>query len=108
MNRVRAWNPSGNVWRENPRGMADYTITFARSARKELERLSNDLGARILAKIEALSDNPRSGGVIKLHGQKSLWRLRVGDYRVVYSIDDLDRKIDVSVIRHRRDVYRDL
>jgi mRNA interferase RelE/StbE len=88
--------------------MADYSITLARSARKELERLPNDAAARILAKIEALSDNPRPGGVIKLHGQKGLWRMRVGDYRIVYSIRDSDHTIDVSVIRHRRDVYRDL
>jgi mRNA interferase RelE/StbE len=86
--------------------MAEYSISFARSARKELERLSSDIAARVLAKIEALRDNPRPGGVIKLRGQKSLWRLRVGDYRVVYSIDDWDKKIDVCVIRHRRDVYR--
>jgi mRNA interferase RelE/StbE len=88
--------------------MADYSISFARSARKELERLSSDVAARILAKIEGLSDNPRPGGVIKLHGQKGLWRMRVGDYRIIYSIQDSNWTIDVSVIRHRRDVYRDL
>jgi len=64
--------------------MADYRITFARSARKELERLPAGLVERILEKIEALSDNPRPAGVTKLKGQKGLWRLRVGDYRVVY------------------------
>ena len=88
--------------------MADYSISFARSARKELEHLSGDVPERILAKIELLSGNPRPVGVIKLQGQKNLWRMRVGDFRVVYSIDDLSRVIDVSVIRHRRDVYRDL
>jgi mRNA interferase RelE/StbE len=81
--------------------MADYSISFARSARKELERLPDDAAARILAKIETLGDKPRPGGIIKLHGQKGLWRMRVGD-----SIDDAERRIDVSVIRHRRDVYR--
>ena len=86
--------------------MADYSISFARSARKELERLPNDIADRILAKIELLAGNPRPAGVIKLHGQKNLWRLRVGDYRVVYAIDDFSRTIDVSIIRHRRDVYR--
>jgi mRNA interferase RelE/StbE len=88
--------------------MADYSITFARSARKELERLPSIAAARVLSKIETLSKDPRGGGVIKLHGQKSLWRMRVGEYRVVYAIDDLARIIDVSVVRHRRDVYRDL
>lgn len=88
--------------------MADYSISFARSARKELEHLPGDVADRILAKVEALSGNPRPAGVIKLHGQKNLWRMRVGDYRVVYSIEDFDKTIDVSVIRHRRDVYRGL
>ncbi len=88
--------------------MADYSISFARSARKELERLPDDIAGRILAKVESLATNPRLAGVIKLHGQKNLWRLRVGDYRVIYSIDDFSKAVDVSVIRHRRDVYRDL
>jgi len=88
--------------------MADYSISFARSARKELERLPGDAANRILAKVEALAENPRPVGVIKLHGQKNLWRLRVGDYRVVFSIDDFSRTADVSAIRHRRDVYRNL
>ena len=88
--------------------MADYTITFARSARKELENLPANIADRILEKIELLATNPRPPGTIKLHGQKNLWRLRVGDYRAVYSIDDFSRTVDVSVVRHRREVYRDL
>jgi mRNA interferase RelE/StbE len=88
--------------------MADYSISFARSARKEVERLPGDIADRVLAKVEALAGNPQPVGVIKLHGQKNFWRLRVGDYRVVYSIDDLSRTVDVSIIRHRRDVFRDL
>jgi mRNA interferase RelE/StbE len=88
--------------------VAEYAVTVARSARKELERLPSEAVVRILMKLEELSENPRPSGVSKLHGQKGLWRLRVGEYRVVYLIDDAQRIIDVSVIRHRRDVYRDL
>ena len=88
--------------------MADHSISFARSARKELEHLSDDVAERILAKIVSLAGNPRPAGAIKLHGQKNLWRMRVGDYRVIYSIDDVSKAVDISVIRHRRDVYRDL
>ena len=88
--------------------MADYSIGFARSARKELERLPDVVAGRILDKIELLAGSPRPAGVIKLHGQENLWRLRVGDYRVVYSIDDVAKTVDVSVIRHRREVYRGL
>jgi mRNA interferase RelE/StbE len=88
--------------------MADYTITFARSARKELERLPDEIAGRILEKIEALSLNPRPAGTISLRGPGNLWRLRVGDYRVVYTINDSGRAVDVSIVRHRREVYRDL
>lgn len=88
--------------------MSDYGITFARSARKELDRLPADVAKRVLEKIEALRDHPRPIGVTKLKGQRNLWRLRVGDYRVVYAIDDAAKAVDVSIVRHRRDVYRDL
>jgi mRNA interferase RelE/StbE len=88
--------------------MADYAITFARSARKELENLPATVANRILRKIEALAENPRLPGVVRLQGSKNLWRLRVGDYRVVYSINDFSRTADIAIIRHRRDVYRDL
>ncbi len=87
--------------------MADYTFTFARSARKELEKLPVGVAERILERIELLAGDPRPHGSVKLQGHKNLWRIRAGDYRVIYSINDAARIIDVSVIRHRRDVYRD-
>ncbi|MGI8669686.1 MAG: type II toxin-antitoxin system RelE family toxin [Aridibacter sp.] len=64
--------------------MADYSITFARSARKELEILPNSLIKRIFTKIEALADEPRPNRCRKLQGFKNLWRIRIGDYRVIY------------------------
>jgi mRNA interferase RelE/StbE len=88
--------------------MPDYSATFARSARKELERLPSSVGSRIFGRIEALTKAPRPHGVIKLHGSKNLWRMRVDDYRVIYSIDDDARTVDISVIRHRRDAYHQL
>ena len=59
--------------------MADYSISFARSARKELESFSAPMTRRILAKIELLSKNPRPAGCKKLKGAYDLWRIRVGD-----------------------------
>ena len=59
-----------------------------------------------MQRIEALATIPRPSGVIRLQGHKNLWRIRIGDYRVVYSIDDTARNIDVSVVRHRSDAYR--
>jgi mRNA interferase RelE/StbE len=86
--------------------MPGFTVTFARSARKELQSLPIAVAARILKKVEALSKNPRPVGSKKLIGAKDLWRLRVGDYRVVYKIDEADGTVDISVVRHRSEVYR--
>jgi len=65
-----------------------------------------DVAERLLKRIESLITNARTVGSKKLSGSKDLWRLRVGDYRVVYKIDDSRRAVDVSVVRHRREVYR--
>ena len=86
--------------------MAPYEIVFARSARKELQALSHAVAVRILAKIELLALNSRPSGCQKLHGHSNLWRIRIGEYRVIYIIDDNKRVIDVSVIRHRSEAYR--
>ena len=86
--------------------MANYSVTFARSARKEVEKLHPSMARRVMQRIEALATIPRPSGVIRLQGHKNLWRIRIGDYRVVYSIDDTARNIDVSVVRHRSDAYR--
>ena len=86
--------------------MSPYAITFARSARKELEALSRPLVARVLNRIESLGRDPRPTGCRKLIGQGSLWRIRVGDYRIIYEIDDSRQTVDSSAIRHRSDAYR--
>ena len=86
--------------------MAEYGVTIARSARKELMRLAEPLASRIVDKIGALSSNPRPPGCRKLEGADDLWRIRIGDYRVVYSVDYAHRVVDVSAIRHRSDAYR--
>lgn len=70
--------------------MADYTITFARSARKELENLETIWVNKIFPAIEALAKNPRPKGVKKIKGEENIWRIRVGDYRVIYAVDDRD------------------
>ncbi len=85
--------------------MADYSITFARSARKEIEAFPNSLIKRIFTKIESLADEPRPNRCRKLQGFKNLWRIRIGDYRVIYSIDDSAEIVDIVAIRHRREAY---
>jgi mRNA interferase RelE/StbE len=86
--------------------MAEYTVTFARSARRELESLENATINRIFTRIGSLSDDPRPRDCVKLRGRKDLWRLRVGDYRVIYAVDDDQRIVDIIAVRHRRDAYK--
>ncbi len=86
--------------------MNDYTITFARLARKELEALDVSVVNRVFPRIEALAKDPRPKGCRKLHGEENLWRVRVGDYRVIYAIYDKERVVDIIAIRHRSEAYR--
>ena len=85
--------------------MAKYAVDIKPSARRELENLSDNLIARLVPKIDGLAANPRPSGSRKLRGYKDLWRIRVGDYRVVYIIDDDRKVVSVTRVAHRRDVY---
>ena len=82
-----------------------YRVTFAASARRELIGLAANAIERIQPKIRELANDPRPPGCKKLRGAKNLWRIRVGDYRVVYTIDGIAKKVDVTRIAHRREVY---
>jgi mRNA interferase RelE/StbE len=86
--------------------MTDYVITFSRSARKELESLDGKTVRRIFPKLETLAKQPRPAGCRKLVGEENLWRVRVGEYRIIYSVDDSIREIDIIAIRHRRSAYQ--
>lgn len=86
--------------------MSDYRVTFARSAEKELAKLRPPTVTRIFRKIEALNEEPRPSGCTKLSGSDALWRIRVGEYRVIYEVDDTKRVVDVIAVRHRQDAYR--
>jgi mRNA interferase RelE/StbE len=86
--------------------MDEYIITFARSARKELETLDAAIVRRIFPRIESLAKDPCPRGCLKLQGEDHLWRIRVGYYRIIYSIDAEKRIIDVIAVRHRREAYR--
>ncbi len=83
-----------------------YEILFAPSVERALRKLPTDAQRRIVRAVEALSDDPRPDGVKKLAGDENLWRIRVGDYRIVYEIHD--RRLVVLILRvaHRKDVYR--
>jgi mRNA interferase RelE/StbE len=83
-----------------------YQVLLAKSASRELERLSSQTQDRILTILTALQSNPRPQGCKKLTGTTNFWRVRVGDYRVIYEINDLALIVDVNAIRHRSDAYR--
>ena len=78
--------------------MAEYDIIFARSARKELESLGAPEVTRIIRSIEMLAKAPRPKSSRKLRGQNNLWRIRVGDYRVIYAVDDEADHIDITAL----------
>ena len=85
--------------------MTEYLIAFAATAKKELTDLPSEAIGRLLPKIRELAGNPRPAGCKKLHGYKDRWRIRVGNYRVVYAIDDRQKSVDVTRIAHRKDAY---
>ena len=85
--------------------MARYYLEIKPSAAKELDALSDVLFARIDRKLIALAEDPRPHGCKKLKGHKDHWRIRVGDYRVVYTIDDPKLRVEVARVRHRSEVY---
>ena len=81
-----------------------YRVLLERGAEKEnLARLSSEIHDRVIAAIQALSTNPRPPGCRKLVGSKHDWRIRVGDYRVIYEIADEIRVVRVNRARHRRE-----
>ena len=83
-----------------------YRIEFASAAAREFSKLAKGLQRRIASKIDALASQPRPRGVEKLEGQERRYRLRVGDYRVIYEIQDEALIVLIVRIGHRREVYR--
>jgi mRNA interferase RelE/StbE len=75
------------------------------SAERELKKLPGQWIARIVPRLQSLASNPRPAGCKKLSGGDAEWRIRVGDYRAVYTIDDARSLVEVTRIRHRREVY---
>jgi mRNA interferase RelE/StbE len=82
-----------------------YSIEIKHSAQKELDALDDTLFARIDTKIVALSSSPRPAGCRKLKGYKDHWRIRIGDYRVIYILDDDAQTVTITHVAHRREVY---
>ncbi len=86
--------------------MASYKIEWKQSAKKELKKLDKQIIPRILQAVENLADNPYSLGSKKLIGSDYIYRIRVGDYRIVYKIKSSVLTIEIIKVGHRREIYR--
>ena len=85
--------------------MATYEVLLAKAARKELTSLPVLVHDNIIEALSKLSVAPRPIGCKKLKGQKNAWRIRIGDYRVIYEIEDKVLRILVIAIGHRKNIY---
>jgi mRNA interferase RelE/StbE len=83
-----------------------YRVVVERSAEKDLRRLPFRVRSRVADVLRSLANDPRPAGCRKLSGTKHDWRIRVGDYRVIYEIADAPAVVRIYRIRHRKEVYR--
>jgi mRNA interferase RelE/StbE len=85
-----------------------YELLIERNAEKDLKKLKISLFTKITTKIKDLADNPHPQGSRKITGSQNDWRLRIGNYRVLYEIDNKTKTIKIMRVKHRREAYRDL
>jgi mRNA interferase RelE/StbE len=83
-----------------------YEVVLERRAERDLKKLPAEVFNRLIPSIKALSENPKPSGCRKITGSENDWRIRIGDYRIIYEIDEEATTVKVMRIRHRREVYR--
>ena len=83
-----------------------HEVFLEREAERDLKRLHGQEFSKVVARIQGLANNPRPPGSRKIAGSERDWRIRIGDYRVVYEIDDEANAVRVMRVRHRSEVYR--
>ena len=86
--------------------MGSFSVDFKRSAEKDLRKLEKKVVERIMVEIAALEITPYPKGSRKLQGAENLFRLRIGDYRVVYEISNEQKTVVIQHVRHRKIAYR--
>jgi mRNA interferase RelE/StbE len=86
--------------------MGSYNVILKPAVEKDLRSFSKKMLARVFGRIETLENDPLPRQSVKLEGSEQMYRLRVGDYRIIYEIDHEERQITVHHVRHRREVYR--
>jgi mRNA interferase RelE/StbE len=84
-----------------------YRVVIPKSVQKQLTQLPRDLRNRVLDRISSLAENPRPSGTKKLKGYQNEYRIRIGDYRIRYEIDEGESVVIILNCRHRKDAYRD-
>ena len=83
-----------------------YSIYLEAEAEKDLSKLPTSIFNTVVAKIKGLADDPRPSNCRKLKGSGNFWRIRIGNYRVVYEVIDSSKRINIYKIKHRKDVYK--
>jgi mRNA interferase RelE/StbE len=83
-----------------------YSVTMTRRAKKDLEAISSPSFEMIEVKLIALAESPRPAGCKMLKGTARTWRIRAGNYRVIYEVDDAPRTVTVLRVGHRKEIYR--
>jgi len=86
--------------------MMSYTVSVSKSVQKQIDNLPNDVVDRAVEKIQKLASEPRPDGVVKLKGFDNQYRIRVGDYRIRYEVDDENQLVQILQCKHRKDVYK--
>jgi mRNA interferase RelE/StbE len=86
--------------------MASFNLQWRTSTRKDLRKIPREMVSRIVAEVETLGDEPLPHGSEKLTGSERTYRIRVGDYRVVYEIFRDAKIVEIQRVRHRKDVYK--
>jgi mRNA interferase RelE/StbE len=82
-----------------------YSVSLSLRAKRETRRLDRQVLARIAKAIDSLVANPRPSGCLKVKNKEKLWRIRVGDWRIGYEIDDAARTLTIITVGHRREFY---
>lgn len=82
-----------------------YNVSLSKRARRETHKLDRQTLARIAQAIDLLETNPRPPGCLRVKTQEGLWRIRVGDWRIGYEIDDEAREVIIVTVGHRREFY---
>jgi mRNA interferase RelE/StbE len=83
-----------------------YSVVFTTLGERSIGKLDRSIAERIKSKILNLANDPRPLGSVKLAGSTDLYRIRLGDYRIVYRIDDQQQLMEITIIAHSREVYR--